>query len=358
MKKLDWYILRKFLSTFAFTVFILVAVLIVIDITEKIENFRNPALTYRRIIMEYYVNFIPSLIIMLSPLMVFIATVFVTSRLATHTEIVAMLSSGMSLWRIMRPYLIGATLIAGFIFVFKGWIIPQADKIRHNFEDNFVRSKFYFKQLNFHTRLSPTLYGYLERYDNTINTGYKFSLERIEGLELKEKLESSRIIWDSLRHKWKLDNFKVRVLEVGKEKISYFPARDTVLSMLPKDFESRHEYHQRLSNTELDAYIKEQKLRGGDGIERFIVEKYERVAYPFCIIILTAMGVILSSRKSRGGTGFQMALGFVLAFVYIALVVVSRGFAEKGGLPAQLAVWLPNILFASLGIFMYFKVPK
>lgn len=358
MKKLDWYILRNFLSTFIFTVLILVAVLIVIDVTEKIENFRNPLLTYRRIIMEYYVNFIPSLIIMLSPLMIFIATVFVTSRLATHTEIVAMLSSGMSLWRIMRPYLIGAAMIAMIVFVLKGWIIPQADKIRYNFQRNYVESKFYFNQLNFHTRLSPNLYAYLFKYDNAINTGDKFTIERIENLELKEKLESPRIVWDSTRKKWKMDNFKVRVLEAGKEKVSYYPARDTVLAMLPKDFESKHKYQEQLTTPELDIYIKEQQMRGGDDIERFIVEKYERVAYPFCIIVLTAIGVILSARKSRGGTGFQIALGFVLAFVYIALVVVSRGFAEKGGLPPQLAVWLPNILFSLLGVFMYFKVPK
>jgi lipopolysaccharide export system permease protein len=358
MKKLDWYILRKFISTFIFTVLILVTVLIVIDLTEKIENFRNPALTARRIIVEYYLNFIPSLVIMLSPLMIFITAVFVTSRLATHTEIVAMLSSGMSLGRIMRPYMIGATLIGLFVFGFKGWVIPPADKIRHNFEDNFVRGKFYFKQLNFHTKLSPTLYAYMERYDNTIHTGYKFTLERVEGLELKEKLETPRIFWDSTKRKWGLDQFKVRVLVAGKEKVSYYPARDTLLAMIPKDFESKHEYHQRLSNPELDAYIKEQQMRGGDNVERFIVEKYERVAYPFCIVILTAIGVIVSARKSRGGTGFQIAFGFVLAFVYIFLVIISRGFAEKGGLPPYVAVWFPNTLFTLLGILMYYRVPK
>ncbi len=358
MKILDWYILRKFISTFIFTVLILMAVIIVIDTTEKIENFRNPILTFRRIFMEYYVNFVPSVAVMISPLMIFIATVFVTSHLTTHTEIVAMLSSGISLIRIMRPYLLGATLIAAVIFGFKGWVIPHADKIRGDFEDNYVRGKFYFKQLNFHTKLSPNLYAYMERYDNTINTGYKFTLERIDGLELKQKLETQRIMWDSTKRKWHLDQFKVRVLEAGKEKVSYFPERDTVLSMNPKDFESKVEYHQRLNNTELDAYIKEQQLRGGDNVERFIVEKYERYAYPFCVIILTAIGVIVSARKSRGGTGFQIALGFVLAFLYIGLVIVSRGFAEKGGLPTYLAVWLPNILFGLLGVFMYYRVPK
>jgi lipopolysaccharide export system permease protein len=358
MKKLDWYILGKFISTFIFTVFILLTVLIVIDTTEKIENFRNPALTLRRIVMEYYVNFIPSLIIMLSPLMIFIAAVFVNARLATHTEIIAMLSSGMSLGRIMRPYLIGAALIGGLVFVFKGWVIPPADKIRHNFEDNFVRGKFYFRQTNFHTKLSPTLYAYLERYDNTIHTGYRFTLERIEGLELKEKLESPRIYWDSTKRKWGLDQFKVRVLEKGKEKISYHSARDTFLTMSPKDFESKHKYHERLNNNELDAYIKEQQMRGGENVEVYIVEKYERYAYPFCMVILTAIGMIVSSRKSRSGTGLPIAVGFVLAFIYIFLVLVSRGFAEKGGLPPILAVWIPNVLFTLLGLYMYYRVPK
>lgn len=358
MKILDWYILRKFISTYIFTILILMSVLIMIDVTEKIDNFRNPALTLRRIVMEYYVNFVPSLVIMLSPLMIFIATVFVTSQLATHTEIVAMLSSGMSLGRILRPYLVGATMIAVVIFVFKGWIIPPADKIRYNFQSNYVEEKFYFKQLNFHTKLSPNLYGYLKRYDNTIHVGYNFTLEKIDGLELKEKLESQRIAWDSTKRKWHLDAFKVRTLEAGKEKIQYFPARDTLLSMYPKDFESKHKYQEQLTTDELDAYIQEQKMRGGEDIERFIIEKYERYAYPFCIIILTVIGVVVSARKTRGGTGFQIALGFILAFLYIGLVIVSRGFAEKGGLPIYMAVWLPNTLFALLGIYMYYRVPK
>jgi lipopolysaccharide export system permease protein len=269
-----------------------------------------------------------------------------------------MLSSGMSLGRIMRPYMIGATLIGIAVFGLKGWIIPPADKIRYNFQQNYVESKFYFKQLNFHTKLSPTLYAYMERYDNTIHTGYKFTLERVEGLELKEKLETPRIYWDSTKRKWGLDQFKVRILVAGKEKVTYFPARDTTLAMSPKDFESKHKYQEQLTNNELEKYIKEQKMRGGDDVERFVVEWYERFAYPFCIVILTAIGVIVSARKSRGGTGFQIAFGFVLAFVYIFLVIISRGFAEKGGLPPYVAVWFPNTLFTLLGILMYYRVPK
>ena len=358
MKKLDLYILRKFLTTYLFTVMVLIAVLIVIDLTEKIENFRRPELTVWRIVTEYYLNFIPYLAVLLSPLMIFIAAVFVTSQLATHTEIVAMLSSGMSLGRIMRPYLMGACIVGLFIFWLMGWAIPMSSKVRHNFEDNFVRDKFYFTQRNFHMKLAPDLYAYLESYDNISHVGYRFSLEQIVGLELTKKLEASRISWDSTKRKWTLYQFKVRVLEKGKEKINYFTQQDTLLSMAPKDFESKHNYWERLTIPELDRYINELKMRGSDGIERYLVEKYERIAYPVCVLILTAIGITVSSRKSRGGSGFQIALGFVLAFVYIFFVFISRGFAQTGDINPMLAVWLPNIVFCLLGIFMYYRVPK
>jgi lipopolysaccharide export system permease protein len=358
MKILDWYILRKFLTTYIFTVLILISVLIVIDLTEKIENFSRPDLTVWRIMVEYYLNFIPFYANLLSPLMIFIAAVFVTAKLATHTEIIAILSSGTSLRRIFVPYLIGSSLIAVVVFYMVGWVIPNANKIRLNFEDNYVRKRYYFSERNVHLQVAPKVYAYLESYDNITNTGYRFTLEKIEGLELQSKLEAPSIRWDSTKRKWNLPQYKMRVLEAGKEKITYGQQIDTTLALKPKDFESKHEYYRRLTLTELDAYIAELKLRGSEGVETYLVEKYERYAYPICIVILTIIGVIVSARKTRGGTGFQIAFGFILAFMYIFLVFVSRGFAEKGGIPAYLAAWIPNALFCVIGILMYRRVPK
>ena len=358
MKILDVYILRKFLVTYFFTVLLLIAVLIVIDLAEKVEDFNHPDLTTWRILSEYYLNFIPYYTFMLSPLMIFIAAVFVTSKLATHTEIVAMLSSGMNLRRILRPYFIGSCIIGVIVFFLINWIVPRSNRIRNNFENNFVRSKFYFNERNVHIKIAPKLYVYLQRYDNISNVGYKFTMEEIDGTRLVKKLESPRINWDKDKKKWKLANYKVRTFIDNKEKIDYEESIDTTLNIRPKDFESKHRLYEQLTLPELNEYIAESRLRGADDIEIYLVEKYERFAYPFSIIILTLMGVIMSSRKSRGGTGFQIAMGFVLAFTFILLLMVSRSFARKGGIPPELSAWIPNVIFCIVGYYLYTRVPK
>jgi lipopolysaccharide export system permease protein len=358
MKILDWYILKRFLITYLFTVFVLIAVLLVIDLAEKIEDFNHPDLTAWRIIREYYLNFIPHYASMLSPLMIFIGAVFVTAKMATHTEIVAMLSSGMSLGRILVPYIIGSTVVGIIIFFLHGWVVPNANKVRHNFEDNYVRDKFYFNERNVHLKIAPQIYAYLESYDNISHSGFRFTMEKIDKLNLLTKLESNRITWNEKAKRWTMEDYRLLNFKDGKQTITYGKKLDTLISMRPKDFESKHKYNERLTISELDEYIAQLKLRGAENVPTYELEKYQRIAYPFTMVILTVIGVIVAARKTRGGTGFQIAIGFILAFVYIFFVVISQTFAQQGGIPPYLAVWIPNIIFCGVGYWMFRQVPK
>jgi lipopolysaccharide export system permease protein len=359
MKILDWYILKRFLITYIFTVAIIISVLIVIDLAEKIEDFNDPRLTAWKIISEYYLNFIPHYANMLSPLIIFIAAVFVTAKMATHTEIVAMLSSGMSLGRILVPYLTGSVVVAILVFVLYGWIVPNSNKVRHNFEDTYVRkNEKYFTLRNIHLQIAPKTFAYMESYDNVGNVGFRFTLEKIDNKQLVSKIEAPRIVWNEPSKKWTLESYRWLKFEKTKHNLKFGPKMDTVLPITPKDFEVKHLFNEQLTLNELDEHIAQLRLRGAENVETFLVEKYERLAYPFAIVILTVIGVIAAARKTRGGTGFQIAFGFILAFIYILLIVISRSFAQKGGIPPQLSAWIPNAVFCIIGYIMYRRVPK
>ena len=358
MKKLDWYILKKFLTAFAFIMVLLVAVIIVVDVTEKNDDFIQRKASAHAIIYDYYLNYAPFLADLLSPIIVFIATVFVTSQLAVRSEIIAMLSSGMSFRRFMRPYLIGAMLIGIALFYLGGWLIPDANKVRVEFERKYLKNEFYFSDRNVHLKVAPETYAYLESYNNSIDLGIRFTLEKVQGTKLLEKLEASQISWKPDKQKWTLENAKVRTFDGMKESVRTLSRIDTTLNMLPKDFRSQYNEQQRYTLTELEAKVTELRSRGADNLIIYQIEQYQRFTKPFAIIILTMMGVIVSARKSRGGVGFQIALGFVLAFIYILFFMLSTGAAQKGGLPPILAVWLPNLTFSGVALALYYSVPR
>lgn len=369
LKKLDKYILRKFLVTFFFVVIILMSILVVIDITEKIEDFNKMDQTTWQIFTKYYLNFIPYWANSLSPILIFITTVFVTARLATHTEIIAILSSGVSFRRILIPYLIGSSMIAVLTFYLIGWVIPRANKVRLDFENTHIKDKFYFTDRNVHLKIAPNTFAYIESYDNTSHVGYKFTLEDIEGFEyvgkrvkkkVNSKLEARRIMWDKDRKKWVLENYKITRFtnDSLRFKLDYGNNMDTLINLKPEDFESKYMYNEQLTFTELEAYIAELKKRGVGKLEVYLVERYERFAYPFAVIILTIIGVIMSSRKTREGSGLQIALGFALAFIYVMLIMVSRSIGKNGEMPPLIAAWFPNIVFSLIGLFLYKRVPK
>lgn len=357
MKILDRYILKKLLSTFLFVVFIIVAIIVVIDVTEKIGDFTKPEVPLGRI-FRYYADFIPWIANLISPITVFIATVFVTANMAAHTEIISILASGVSFKRMLVPYFGSALIIAIVSFYFNGWVIPDANKSRRSFEIEFIEGKYYFSQTNFHVQVSPTVYLYLERFDNNRNLGHKFTMERFENDSLIEKLSANQIEWNDSLKKWKLKRWQRRVLLETGEEVTYGEVQDSTLVILPKDFQSQHRLWETLTLPELTAKIDEITQRGLEGAKIYKVEKYFRYTMPFTVFVLVFIGVIVSSRKSRGGTGLQIAIGFILSFIFIIFVITSRGVAEGGLIPPIVAVWIPNVVFSIVGLFMYKYVPR
>lgn len=366
MKLLDRYILKQFLSTYVFVVFLLLSVITVIDLTEKTDKYAKADLSALQI-LGYYGNFIPWIAGLITPITVFIATVYVTARLAGRTEIIAMLSSGVSFRRLLLPYFIGALLIAATSFWLNGWIIPNSNKSRLAFEMEYLRSKTTSNHRNIHMQVAKNTFLYLQNYNSTSDKGYNFSLEKFKGQKLIEKLSAERIQWDTLKQKWTLQEWTlVKVDDIFTETSSDSTktittsgeAIDTALIIHPKEFDNDYRKYDGLTLTELSSYVKTLKARGSAGIEVYEVEKYTRYASPFSIFILTFMGVIVSSRKSRGGTGFQIALGFALSFIFILFFMMFRSFAEAGTLPPQISVWIPALIFGVLSSIMYKYVPR
>ncbi len=358
MKLLDWYILKRFLQTYIFVVAVIVLVVVMIDYTEKIEDFRKHNAPTNAVLFDYYLNFIPYWANYISPLMVFIATVFLTSRLAARTEIIAILSSGVSFMRFLLPYSVGAVILAVFTYFMVNYIIPRANKTRIAFELKYTKDAYTYNGRNVHLKIAPDVYAYLESYNNLTRTGYKFTLERMKGNELQQKLSADRIEWDSTRRKWAIHDYKIRTINGQNETLVPGVRADTTLNMKPSDFESDFNLFETFTLPELNNYITLLQSRGADGVEVYLLEKYSRDTRPFAILILTIIGVIVSARKSRQGVGWQVALGFALAFAYLLFFMLGKGIAESGNLNPLLAVWMPNILFAGIGVLLYHTIPR
>jgi lipopolysaccharide export system permease protein len=365
MKILDKYILKKILSTFFFVVLILVAIICIIDLTEKIDKFVLFKLS-KMVILGYYVDFIVWIAGFLSPITIFIAVIYVTSRMAAHTEIVAILSSGVSFRRFLLPYFMAATSIAIMSFFLNGWIIPKSNHNRLLFEMRYFQSKFYFDKRNVHMQVAPNVYLFIQSFNNQDNTGYQFSLERFDQDRLVEKLSADNIQWDSVKHKWRLTFWKRKkvdsIFQVLKESDMPLVERgdriDTTLVITPKDFENDSKMYGGMTIPELTEKIETLKFRGSTGVEAYEVEKYIRYSSPFYIYVLVFMGAIVSAKKSRGGTGFQIALGFLMAFIFILFFTITSTFAQTGSISPLVAAWLPNIIFGFIALAMYKYVPR
>lgn len=378
MKILDKYILRTLLSTFFFVVLILLAVITVIDLTEKMDKFAKAGVSSGQI-AAYYLDYISWIGSFITPITMFIATVYVCARMAGHTEVVAILSSGVSFRRFLLPFLVGAGIIGGISFFLNAWIIPDSNKSRLEFEVQYIKSKYYFDKRNIHMQVAPDIYLYLQSYNNNTNTGYHFSIERFKDNRLIEKLTANRIEWDSVKQKWTLRDYKIRKIDrvfetasrpetipgfetnkvaLSRDSLTGGASLDTALVIHPKEFESDYRKYDGMTLNELDDYIRTLKARGSTGVEVYVVEKYTRYSAPFTIFILVFMGVIVSSRKSRGGTGLQIAVGFLLSFIFILFFTLFRTFAEAGSTPPEISVWIPNIVFAIISLGMYKYVPR
>jgi lipopolysaccharide export system permease protein len=378
MKLLDQYILKKFISTFAFVVLILLAVVGVIDLTDKMDKFAKAGVTSSQI-FYYYVDYVYWIGSFITPITIFIATVYVCAQMAGRTEIIAMLSSGISLRRMLVPYFIGAFIVAALSFWLNGWILPASNKDRLAFEVQYLKSKYYYDKRNIHIQVAPDVYLYLQSYNNHSNTGYHFTIEKFENKRLVEKLTANRIEWDTTKQKWTLRDYKIRRIDrifettshpesvpdfgtrksiASRDSVVQGTALDTALVIHPKEFESDYRKFDGMTLKELRTHIKTLRARGTSGVEAYQVELHTRYSSPFTIFILVFMGVIVSSRKSRGGTGVQIALGFVLSFIFILFFTLFRTFAEAGSMPPQISVWIPNIIFGAISLMMYKYVPR
>jgi len=357
MKILDKLIIKDFLKTYFFVVLMLILIVLVLDFTEKNDKFIRNQVPAKEILI-YLGNYGLYLNNLLTPITVFIAVIFITSKMAGRTEIVAMLSSGISFVRLLLPYFIAASMIGIASFLLNGWVLPVATAGVTEFKSRWLEENKFYTESNIHIKVAPDTYAYISRYYSSGNTGYNFTLEQIQDGQLLAKLSADRIVWDTAINSWSVKNWKLRVLQEKGEIYTTGESLDTLLSITPNDFDLPVNHHETLKLPELSRQIEKLEERGADNVNYYKIERYVRYMSPFAAIILTFIGVILSSRKTRGGSGFQIALGFLLAFIYIILFLLSRTFAEAGTAYPILAVWLPNIVFAVTGLVLYKTVPR
>lgn len=358
MNIIDRYIIRKFLGTFFYAIALIVLVAVIFDASEKVDDFIEKKAPLKAILFDYYLNFIPYFANLFSPMFVFIAVIYFTSRMASRTEIVAILNGGMSFNRLMRPYFIAALFIAGLTFYLNGWVIPHANKIRLEFEYAYIRNPFTIKERNIHRQIKPGTLIYMESYNARENIGFRFSLEKIKDGKRTYFLNSDRIQWDSTANKWTIENYFIRTINGMEEHIERGVRKDTVLDFEPKDFRVRTSAIEAMDNFALNDFIREQKFQGSAAIDAYLVEKYRRFSFPFATFILTGIGVALASRKVRGGIGLHLGAGIALSFAYIVFMQIGTTYASKGEFPPLLSVWIPNIIFAVIAYFLFKKAPK
>lgn len=357
MKLLDKLIIKDFLKTYFFVVVMLILVVLVLDFTEKNDTYiRNDVPSGE--IFKYMVNYGLYLNNLLTPITVFISVIFITSKMAGRTEIIAILSSGVSFMRMLRPFLFAASMIGGASFLLNGWVLPGATAGVTKFRMTYLDKVKTSSESNLHLQVGTSSFAYLSRFYTTGNTGHNFTLETIKDGELLAKLSADRIEWDTAKRVWTLHNWRLRELKERKEIYTVGKDLDTTLSIRPEDFDLPEKHHETLKLPELSRQIKKLEERGADNVGFYKIERYVRFMSPFAAIILTFIGVIMSARKTRGGSGFQIAMGFLLAFVYIILFILSRTFAENGATYPIFAVWLPNIIFAVTGLLLYKTVPR
>jgi lipopolysaccharide export system permease protein len=358
MKKLDWYIVKKFLGTFFFALALILLIVIIFDISEKIDDFLDSEVSVKSIIMDYYLNFIPYFGNLFSPLFIFISVIFFTSKMANDTEIIAILNSGMSFNRLLRPFMVSAVILSALSFVLGNFVIPPSNSERIDFQNKYLKHKRYSRAKNIHVQIQPGQYIYMESFNSTRNIGYKFTLENFKNGKLISKLKSDYIQYDTLSHKWTINKYEIREFHENGETISNGATIDTSINLSPHDFTKRKSLVETMNMWELNDYITQEELKGSEQIVYHKIEKNKRVAFPFASIILTLIAVSIASRKTRGGIGIHLGIGILIAFTYILFMQVSTTFATNSNLAPALAVWIPNLCYTVLAGVLLYKAPK
>lgn len=353
MKKIDWYIVRKFLTTFFFAIMILAVISCVIDYSEKVDNIVSKKAPFG-VVANYYKNFVPHITALLFPLFIFIATIFFTSKMAYKSEVIAILSSGVSFTRFLRPYMIGGGFLCLVSLVSNHWVIPVANKQRIDFENTYINdANFRYASDNLHLGIAKNTYIYLQNFSYSNYMGNRFCAEKIEGTQLKEKLMAEYVVYDTARKIWKLHNIIVRRNSGLEEKVVRIPDMEVKYAFTPADLNKGDAIKEALTTPQLNEYIKAEQLRGQENLNIYFIEKERRTAQPFAGFILTIIGACIACRKIRGGSGFHLALGIALSAIYIMFQQVTNTFATKASLDPLIAVWIPNVIFGAVAVILY-----
>lgn len=361
INRMDWYIIKKFIGTYIYSIILIISISIVFDINENLAKFTTNHAPLRAIVFDYYANFVPYFANLFSPLFVFIAVIFFTSKLAGNSEIIAMLACGMSFKRLLRPYLISAALIALLNFYLGAYIIPKGTIVRHDFESLYKNNRKNTTASNIQLMVARGTVAYISQYDDIRKTGYGFSLYKFEKKKLVSHMTASIIQYDTIsdsRYHWKARNYKIRELKGMREKITSGQEIDTLIQMEPMDLIFSKGQQETFTSPELLRYISKQQSRGSSNVVQYEVEYHKRIAMSFASFILTIIGASLSSHKRKGGMGMYLGIGLALSFSYILLMTVSATFAINADTPPMLAAWIPNILYAIIAYFCFRHAPN
>ena len=361
IKKLDWYIIKKFLGYYFFSIALIISIAIVFDFNENLSKFTEHHAPARAIIFDYYANFVPYFANLFSALFVFVAVILFTTKLASNSEIIAILASGVSFKRLLRPYMITCVLLSALSFGLSAYVIPHGTVIRQNFETMYKNKKKNTSAENVQLQVDRGVIAYMQHYDNNMKHGYGFCLDKFQDKKLVSHLTAMDIQYDTIsdsKYHWKLSNWKIRKLQGMKEHITSGAQKDTVIMMEPTDLVYSKGQQETFTSPELRDYISKQINRGSGNVVQYEVEYHKRIASSFASFILTIIGVSLSARKRKGGMGAALGVGLALSFGYIMLQTVSATFAIQANFPPVLAAWLPNFLFAIVAYFCYRKAPR
>ena len=361
VKKLDWYIIRKFIGTYIYSILLIISISIVFDVNENLAKFAQYHAPLKAIVFDYYANFVPYFANLFSPLFVFIAVIFFTSKLAGNSEIIAMLASGISFKRLLRPYMLSCVLISALSFYLSAFVIPHGNVIRQNFETMYKNKKKNTAADNVMLQVDKGVVAYIQHYDNDHKHGYGFSLDKFHNKNLVSHTTAMDIQYDTIsdnKYHWTLIGWKTRRLQGLREQITQGAKKDTVLMMEPTDLVYSKGQQETFTLPQLEEYISKQQVRGSANVVQYQVEYHKRIAASFASFILTIIGVSLSSKKRKGGMGLYLGIGLALSFLYIMLQTVSSTFAIQANFPPMLAAWVPNIIFAVVAWFCYRHAPS
>ena len=357
IKILDWYILRNFLGTYVMATLLFLAVIAMFDVTEKLDAFLTAPL--KETIFDYFLSFLPYFGNQLSPLFVFISVIFFTTKLAGNSEIIAILSSGVSFRRMLRPYMIGAAIIAAMTFALTNYIIPPTNVNRIKYTNKYVRNKSVESGVNIQLMARPGEVAFIGRFENSNKTGYRFSLDKFDGKRLVSRMTASTAVYDSTRqYHWVLRDYMIRDFKGMKEKITRGQTIDTVIPLEPKDFLISVNDQETLTTPQLTDFIEQQKIRGVANIKAFEIERARRYAATAAAFILTLIGVSLSAKKSKGGMGINIGIGLVLSFSYILFSTITSSLAVSGYAAPWIAMEIPNVVYLLIGLFLYRRASR